>query len=90
MPGLDHLAHIVARQLVGEPDLPRTFVRRQQAGDVVDELVGRRSGRGGRHDIRHDPLPQVRVRHPDHRRLGDPGVLEQRVLDLARADLVTT
>ncbi|CAM5659758.1 hypothetical protein STENM223S_05951 [Streptomyces tendae] len=38
---------------------------------------------------RHDPLAQVGVRFPGDGRLLDARVLQQRVLDLARADLVS-
>ena len=41
-----------------------------------------------RHDPGHDPLAEVVVGRGGHRRLAHRGMLEQRDLDLARADLV--
>src|SRR6185437_11805923 len=86
-PRLHHLAHRVARQRVHEADLAWALVRREQAGDVVAELV--RIGRGALRgdDPSHDALAEVGVGRAGHGDLGDGLVLEQRALDLARADL---
>jgi hypothetical protein len=37
-PGLLHLAHVVARQLVEEVDVARALMGRELAGDMIDEL----------------------------------------------------
>ena len=77
----------------------RCAAARRRTGPRAGACAGRAGRRRGRpaparpaasrrHDEGHDPLPQVVVRPPDHRRLGDAGVLQQRVLDLPRADLV--
>src|SRR6185369_11138030 len=63
------------------------LVRREQLGDVVGQLFGRRR-LTARHDPRDNPLAEVVVRFAGDGRLRDAGVFEQRVFDLARADLV--
>src|SRR4051794_691412 len=85
---LGDLAHRVARERVEEADLARALVRREQAGGGVGELLLPGALVALDHDPGHDPLTEVLVGLAGDRRLGDRGMLEQRVLDLARADLV--
>ena len=85
---LGDLAHRVARERVEVADLARALVRGQQPRDVVGELALARPLVALDDDPGDDPLAEVVVGLAGHRRLGDAGVLDQRVLDLARADLV--
>src|SRR5690606_37193730 len=86
---LHHLAHVVAGQRRQETNLTGPLVRGQLLGHMGDELV-RRWLRAPGDDPGDDPFAQVGVRFAGHRDLGDARVVEQHVLDLARADLVAT
>src|SRR5918999_1467639 len=87
-PLLDDLAHRVAGQLVEVVDLAGALVGRELAGHVVDQLALRRALVAVGDDPGDDPLAEVRVGRAGDGRLEHAGVLEQRDLDLPRADLV--
>src|SRR3546814_16221577 len=66
-----HLAHLVARQRVGEDDRAGALVRRELVADVRRELVLELVASGHscrRHDEGDDALAEVLVRHADHGR----------------------
>src|SRR4051794_27425863 len=76
------------RQLVDEEHLPGVLV----GGDLLLAVVAQLLGGGlvtllQGHDGDH-LLAELGVRHPDHRRLGDRGMLVEDLLDLARIDVV--
>ena len=79
------------RQGLDEFDAARVLVRRQPGAHEVLQLGGEAVARGVfrlQDDERLDDLGAQRVGHADHRRHGDRRVLDQAVLDLARADAV--
>src|SRR5580700_12089765 len=87
IPLLD-LAGRALGQRVHDPHVPRVFVRRDLALDVVAQLLG---GGGGTRFERHrgaDLLAQGGVRQADHGGLRDRGMLVEHLLDLSRVDVV--
>ena len=79
------------RQLVDERDLPRVLVRRGHVLHVLLQLADQVGGRVEampEHDERLHDLAAIGVGRADHRALGHRRMLEQRALDLERADPV--
>jgi hypothetical protein len=84
-----HLAARGLREDVDERDLARILVGRHNALAVLLELTHERVAgleAGPPHDVGLDDLAAVLVGLADDPALGDGGVLEQRRLDLERAD----
>src|SRR5208337_418308 len=80
------------RQGVDEGDLTRIGVRREPLAHVAAQVLGERVARGialPQDDEGLDDFGTFRVRLPDRRRLAHSGMLDQRALDLERADPIT-
>src|SRR5579884_2165271 len=85
--GLQHLAVIVLRQRLDEAVAARPL----EAGDVVEaepvELGLAHRGAGPGDDESDDLLAPFGMRAADHRGLGEAGMAQQHLLDLARVDV---
>src|SRR6266568_6900609 len=78
------------REGVHEHPVQGCLVRRQPLPAVRPQLFGRGPGLAeGRAHVGGDHLTPGLVRDPDDGRLGDAGVVEQGILDLARVDVLT-
>src|SRR5680860_363813 len=87
---LEDLAGRVPRQLREELDLARHLVAGEVLADVVLDLVLAQIPVLRRHHERLQPLAELLVVDPDHRRLVDRIVVAEQILDLAREDVLTT
>src|SRR6202012_1235588 len=86
---LGDLAHAGAREVVHEMEFPRRLEPGQPGPDELQQLGrGYLRGPGLAADIGHRALLVDRVRHADHRRLGDGRVLAEHVLDFLRVDVL--
>ena len=79
------------RKLVDERDRARILVRRSHGLHVLLQLAREPRARlvpGAKDDERLDDLAAVEIGHAHDRALGDGGMLEERALDLERADAI--
>src|SRR3954454_6880455 len=87
---LDHLARLVARQLVVDDDLARHLVVGELALHVRPQLVRAGTRAVTQHHVRDERLTEPLVLYADNRGVGDVGVLVQTVLDLGGEHVLTT